>query len=134
MPWPCESGLTKLTALKAAVGDRFTQMGQMHWGTTTDVGLLAEALNIGFIVFSSLMQGDGRWIYGLNLKRAEFPFWILLYNSNEVHFQVPVLSNQEVLATPTSVYQTSELPRALAQHFELCNKMTIGQRDRGGVN
>ena len=33
---------------------------------TIDVVLLAEALNIGLVVFSSRMQGEGRWIYGLS--------------------------------------------------------------------
>ena len=111
-PWACSDGMTKLAALKGAVADRFAQMGQTHWGTTTDVGLLSEALNVGFVVLSSQMQGRGRWIYGLNLKRTDFPFWVLVYNSGLVHFQVPVLSALDGSAPYHSVFRSEELPRA----------------------
>ena len=133
-PWACSDGMTKLTALRGAVADRFAQMGQTHWGTTTDIGLLSEALNIGFVVFSSQMQGQGRWIYGLNLKRTDYPFWVLVYNSGLVHFQVAVLSALEGSAPYRSVYRSEDVPDALAQHFALCSGMPMGQRDQGGVN
>ena len=88
---PVPNGVNTLRALQTAMADFFRQPGHMHWGTVTDLRMLAVALNIGCIVFSDAPQ-DGsaasRWIYGLNCDRGDFPLWMVLYNSGNVHFQL----------------------------------------------
>ena len=85
------NGVNTLRALQTAMADCFRQPGHMHWGTVTDVRMLTVALNIGCVVFSDTPQ-DGsaarRWIYGLNCDRGDFPLWMVLYNSGNVHFQL----------------------------------------------
>jgi hypothetical protein len=132
--WPLTGGRDKLAELKRTVSEHFAELGNNHWGTTTDIAMLAEALNIGFIVFGSHVLGSGHWIHGLNLERADFPFWILLYNAGAVHFQLAEVSSQAAAEPPRSAFTTGDIPRGLAQHYNLCNEKHIGQGSSGGVS
>ena len=81
-----EGGTTKLLNLQAELQEVLQESGNTHWGTVLDVAMLAEALNIGFMVFSSRVQGSDRWLYGLNLQRGYFPFLMMLYCNENVHY------------------------------------------------
>ena len=134
---PVPNGVSSLRALRVAVGNFFRQPGHVHWGTATDLRMLAVALDIGFIVFSSAPQ-DGavgrRWIYGLNCDRGDFPLWMVLYNRGNVHFQLAALMCH-VRRLRHSVFRTAELPETVVQHYNLCNgRNPIGSHYRGGVN
>ena len=106
----------------------------LHWGTITDVGFLSEALKIGFIIFGSTMLGAGRWIHGLNLEGADFPYRLSLYNIDVVYFQFLVMTGQECSENGLSVLCAEDVPPPVAQHFQLCNNMCIGHRGGSGVN
>ena len=110
----------------------------MHWGTVTDVKILADVLDMGLIVFASANQGgsaeDSRWIYGTNFDRADYPHWMLLYNIDNVHFQLAGLA--PLCGDPsTSVFRIDDVPDALKEHYNRCNGHCImGSKYRGGIS
>jgi hypothetical protein len=53
-----QNGATLLAQLREDVEGVFAVLGHMHWGTSTDLVMLAEALNVGFVFFFE--RGTGR--------------------------------------------------------------------------
>jgi hypothetical protein len=137
-------GVNKLAALKMLVGDHFATMGNKHWGTPTDIAMLAKSLRIGFIIVASVCFGNDRWIAGLNLEAADFPHWICLYNKwvpsghggsmAPIHFQLAEYRPSNGLRPAASVFKIADLPPALVEHYNRCNDKNIGQRSSGGIN
>ena len=144
VPVPIANGRAKIRDLRNFMRCTFCQPGNNHWGTPMDIALLAEALNVGIIIFSSRSQGRGRdgtdkWIYGVNLARGDFPFWITLYNSEDgygrpVHFQVAELTSQGPNDVEACYFSTSALPDALVTHYNQCNDKSVGEESQGGVS
>jgi hypothetical protein len=131
---PLDNGATNLRALQGAVGDVFSQPGHTHWGTVTDVQMLAVALNVGMIVFSSQDQGQDHWIYGLNCDRGDFPLWMVLYNRSNQHFLLGAIT-VDPNRPGTTVFPTADLPPMLLEHYNVCNgDAPVGSQYRGGVN
>jgi hypothetical protein len=130
-----ERGETFLVSLREEVRDIFATPGNMHWGTATDVVLLAEELGVGLIVFSNTPQGvDNRWIYGVSAVRGDYPFWLLLYCSDNVHFQLAAATSTAGAAS-ASAFRLRDLPDALVAHYNLCNSsMPIGRAFHGGIS
>jgi len=115
-----ENGMAKLFVLRQTVSDIFSTYGNDHWGTVTDVGMLMEALDIGFFVFSNNEMGLGRWIYGVHRKKETYPYWITLYLRNNQHFVLAEVYD-EVQQKYTCFFPDDKLPAALREHWELCN-------------
>ena len=115
-----ENGSGILCELRAQVRDVFQTPGDLHWGTITDIAMLAEHLNVGFIVWSSTCQGNGRWIYGLNLSRGDVPHWMMLYCRDVTHYQLAQLHAPD-LPTPRCFFPMHTIPAPLASHYNLCN-------------
>ena len=67
-----ENGSVILDNLRRACEEHLSIMGNHHWGTVTDVVMLCEALNMGFIIMSNTIQQqnarDPRWMFGLTLE------------------------------------------------------------------
>ena len=132
-------GVVNLRNLRANVKETYQLTGDYHWGTETDIAMLSEALGIGFMVFTSVEQGQGRWIKGLSLERADHPFWMLLYreepqagHGDNAHYRLAQLRCSR--APARTFFATRDLPQPLAQHFNLCNGRTpIGSQYQGGV-
>ena len=47
---------------------------------------------------------DPRWMFGLTLERADFPYWMMLYNIDQAHFQLLACAAPDVGALETSVF------------------------------
>ena len=64
-----EDGQRKLQSLRHSCEEQLSIMGNHHWGAVTDVVMLSEALNLGLIIMSDIVQQQGsqdqRWIFGL---------------------------------------------------------------------
>ena len=129
-----EHGETLLASLRAEVREIFATPGNTHWGNATDVVLLAEALGVGLIVFSAAAQGlDNRSIYGVSAVRGDYPFWLLLHCSHNVHYQLAAATS-EAGGTSASAFRVRDLPEAIVAHYNHCNGSTpIGSASRGGV-
>ena len=115
-----ENGVFKLNELKKVVATILSTCGNTHWATPTDVVALGEALNIGFVIFSSRAHGAAQWLYGFNPKRGDFPYWMSLYCQGQVHFQVMQLrcSNEVV---DNSFWSRQHLPSALRNLYNASN-------------
>ncbi len=96
--------------------------------------MLADAFNVGFIVFASREQGQRRWIQGLNLERGDYPYWMLLYWIDPVHYQLAALQSAGD-ARSRAFYATQHLPLQVVQHYNLCNGSSpIGRAHYGGIS
>ena len=129
-----ENGAVNLALLREDLSEKFTQMGNYHWGSQQDVVMLSEALGIGFIVFTSIEQGNDQWIQYLNFQRSDYEFWMLLYWQDPIHYRLLQLrtSNHGRLQC---FYHRSEIPDVLVQHFNLCNRSSpIGLQASVGVS
>ena len=123
-----------LAQLRGEVRDVFSTPGNVHWGTVLDVGMLSEALDLGFAILSSAMQGVDRWIYGLNASRGDYPYWLLLYGSADIHFQLAAATTTRG-GPAASAFARADLPRVIVDHYNLCNASSpIGSAFRGGVS
>ena len=113
-------------------------MGNHHWGTVTDIAMLTESLNLGFMVMSNKEQQRhaqaARWMFGLNVERADFPYWMLLYNIDLTHFQLLACSDLSSGVVGTSVFSAVDVPPALKNHWNLCNERFFGSASQGGVS
>ena len=113
-----------LHALKQHVSAECGQTGNNHWGTVTDIQMLAIAFNVGFIIFPMPKDGDPGdprgWVKGLELDRGDFSHWMLLYCISNVHFQLFFLQCGRG-ASYKSVYPIEALPAPLQQQYNLNN-------------
>ena len=91
-------GTVKLAQLREEICGIFQTVGNMHWATVMDVGILSQVLRIGFIIFPDRKQGAQNsvngWVYGLHLEDNVFPYWFTLYNQGNLHFQVLEISQR----------------------------------------
>ena len=131
---PVPNGVNRLAVAKAAIRDYFAECGDCHWGTQTDVVTLAEALNVGFIIFADQAQGGNQWIQYLNYQRADYPFWMLRYWEDPVHFRLAFVQNGEQ-ERGTCFFTSESLPLFVKEHFNVCHRSTpIGSSFSGGVS
>ena len=121
-----EEGRSKLQTLRHACEEQLSIMGNQHWGTVTDVVMLSEALNLGLIIMSDREQQrvsqNPRWMFGLTLERADFPYWITLYNIDNTHFRLLMSSTIGGNGEKTCVFSTEQMPDSLRDHWNLCNE------------
>ena len=136
-----ENGTVLLQDLRRACQSHLSIMGNHHWGTVTDIAMLSESLNLGFMVLSNkeqqrhVLSGGGRqWMFGLNVERADFPYWMLLYNIDLTHFQLLACSDLSSGVEGTSVFSPVNVPPALKNHWNLCNERFYGSASQGGVS
>ena len=85
-----------------------------------DVVFLGEACNLGFVIFTNNKQGNGRWLYGFNPRRGNFPYWLCLYCSNNLHFQVLQLHNLTT-GEARSHWAVGDLPAEVRRQYDACN-------------
>ena len=133
---PVADGTSMLAVLRQSLQEIFAECGGMHWGTQMDMAMLAEALNVGFMTFTSAEQGHGQWINGLNLERGDHPFWILLYwlDRDPAHYQLLELQRSSDLRSHT-FFSIGELPEPIVNHYNSCNASSpIGQAYYGGIS
>ena len=72
-------------------------------------------------------------MYGLNQRRADYDWWVLLYCHGNVHYQLASLPH-DAEGTNRSFYHVSQLPVALRAAFDRANtSCPIGQDYRGGI-
>ena len=119
-------------------------MGNKHWGTPTDIAMISKSLSLGFIIFASRCFGNGRWIAGLNLETADYPYWICLYNKwiplgdgvnwAPMHFQVAEYRLGSRSGDAASFFKIADLPPLLIEHYNLCNEKSIGESSTGGIS
>ena len=87
-----DNGTMKLAQLRKEIYDIFQTVGNMHWATVMDIGMLSKALRIGFIIFPDRKQGAQNsakgCVYGFHFAGHVFPYWLTLYNQRDLHFQV----------------------------------------------
>ena len=64
----------------------------MHWATLTDIGLLAQALDIGFLVFADQLESGGReCLVRLGESQRARPYYVALWYQDSVHFRAAEL-------------------------------------------
>ena len=127
-----EDGTIKLEGLRAVLLDVFSTPGNMHWATQTDVAALADHLNMGFIVFASREQGNGHWMQGLNLERGNFPYWMLIYWEDPMHYRLGQLT---CAGRPRTWFARADVPSAIEDHYNLCNGSSpMGRAPYGGIS
>ena len=115
-----EDGFAKLQKLKDVIHNIWCTCGNLHWATPTDVVMLGEACQLGFLIFSSRRQGNGRWLYGFNPRRGDFQYWITLYCINNAHFKV--LQFQRVGTQDVCTYwPITSLPVEFQRQYDVCN-------------
>jgi len=115
-----DNGVFKLNELKNVMSTILTTCGDIHWATPIDVVALGEALNIGFVIFSNEVNGAGKWLYGYNPKRGNFPYWMSLYCEGNFHFTVLELRrSSEVVGS--SFWSRQDLPLALQSLYDASN-------------
>ena len=133
-----DNGSVILSDLRRTCLSHLSVMGNHHWGTVTDVVMLSESLNIGFVVMSNTPQQrnpqGARWMFGLNLERADFPYWMMLYNIDLMHFQLLICSKLDMAEERTSVFESADVPLALREHWNLCNERQFGYGSQGGIS
>ena len=115
-----DNGVFKLNELKRLVASILTTCGNTHWATQTDVVALGEALNIGFVIFSSEANAAGQWLYGFNPKRGNFPYWVSLYCDRNVHFTALQLQRGNE-AVKSSFWSRQRLPPAVRNLYTASN-------------
>ncbi len=129
------AGVQQLAALKEVIGEHFTTMGHKHWGTELDLAILSETLNVGFVILSSTAQGGQRWIKNYGATRADFPFWVILYNHRDVHNQLAGLrAGVDGITRLAFHYALADMPAALTVHWERRTRLPLGQASRGGFS
>ena len=133
-----DNGRVILEDLRRTCQSHLSVMGNHHWGTVTDIVMLSESLNIGFMVMSNKAQQrnaqGARWMFGLNLERADFPYWMMLYNIDLMHFQLLSCADLNVDVERTNVFAAADVPLALREHWNLCNERHFGYASQGGIS
>jgi hypothetical protein len=130
-----ENGMLRLYQLRESIQAIWSLCGNVHWGTVVDVDKLADALDIGFIIFPNNRQldvrtGRERWIYGYHIKKSEYPYWITLYCRDNSHFVLAETydpSQQKY----TCFFPNDRLPAPLRAHWSQCNHTP---QFRGGIS
>ena len=133
-----EDGQSKFQSLRQSCEEQLSIMGNHPWGTVTVVVMLSEALNLGLIIMSDIVQLQGsqnqRWIFGLNLERADFPHWLILYNLASANFQLLMSKPIDGNGDKTCVFSAAQVPDSLRAHWKLCNERRYGSHAQGGVS
>ncbi len=117
-----EDGASKLAKLREQLWVIYAhpcRRGGWHWGTHEDIGALAGALDMGFIVFTSVPSSD-RWIYSLALDRGDYGKFMFLISITQVHFMRGQLFCDH-WREPCSVIRARDLPEGLSTHYSICN-------------
>ena len=138
VPVSRDNGRTLLADLRRICRSNLAIMGNHHWGTVTDIVMLSESLNLGLMVMSNVAQQrnaqESRWMFGLNLERADFPYWMMLYNIDRMHFQLLTCSDVTASTGQTSVFAAGDVPLALKNHWNLCSDRRFGYSSQGGIS
>ncbi|MDA8582591.1 hypothetical protein N9L68_00130 [bacterium] len=113
-------GCDRLRMLRATLRRMLEMQGSAHWGTQTDVALRSHPLRIGCIVFTNATMGENKIIYGINATRADYPYWITLYCSNNVHFQLAALRTSSG-PDRRHAWHVDALPTHLRQEYDRLN-------------
>ena len=104
-----DNGTVMLEDLRRCCQSHLSTMGNHHWGTVTDIAMLSEGMNPGFMVMSNKPQQrqapGARWMFGLNVERADFPYWMMLYNIDLSHIQLLACSDLGVDVEGSSVFR-----------------------------
>ena len=129
-----DDGIAKLSSLKDRLRSILATCGNTHWATPMDVVFLGEACSLGFVIFGNRKQGNGRWLYGFNPRRGDFPYWLSLYCISNIHFKVLQLSHMET-RTARSHWAIESLPAAIRRQYDVCNSNNrVGSADGFGIS
>ena len=112
--------------LRIRMQEIWSTPGNCHWGTVTDVAMLADALDIGFIIFpnSPFGRNHERWMYGVHTQKRNFPYWVMLYCEHVTHFLLAEVATTEA-ASYTCFFSDVDLPSTLRDHWSLCNPASL---------
>ena len=115
-------GSGKFFEMREALQGCFSQMGDFHWGTQTDVKNLSEALNIGVFMFCDALQEGGQQpLYKIGADREDFPFWITLWWKEAVHFRLAEVAGEG--GRSTCFWRAEDVPAALRMEYRRCNRL-----------
>ena len=127
-------GHSCLTALRVCVKDEIMRLGNNHWGDWFDVQSLSDGLDVGVLMFCDELQDEGRQcFYNIGAQREDYAFWIALWWDPPTHFRLAQLAcgDEELGANvePShtgfiSFWATAELPHALLEHYQSCNRLS----------
>ena len=115
-----QNGMVKLYELRETIRAKFSTCGNEHWGTVTDVAALTDSFDIGIIVFSNREMGLGRWMYSTVPKKRVYPYWIMLYCIDNVHFVLAEFYDA-ARREYTCFFPNDRLPDPLREHWLFCN-------------
>ena len=73
-------------------------------------------------------------MFGLNLDRADFPYWMMLYNIGQTHFQLLTCADVNANTGQTRVFAAADVPLALKNHWNLCSDRRFGYSSQGGIS
>ena len=129
-----DDGFAKLSALKRQLRTTFETCGNLHWASPMDVVFLGEACNLGFVIFTNNRQGNGRWLYGFNPRRGDFPYWLSLYCIDNFHFKVLQLHRLDAEAV-ASRWSIEALLTEVRRQYDACNANNpVGSGDGLGIS
>ena len=115
-------GESAVAGLRNTLKTQFERTGNSHWGMETDVKNLAQALNIGFLVFADGLQKNGtQCLVNLNLHNFEEPaYYACLWWMEPVHFRLCQLKLDEH-APWQCFFKKEDMPPSLRAHVWECN-------------
>lgn len=115
-------GASALVRLRSTLKQAFERAGNSHWGMETDVKHLAQALNIGFLVFADGLQRNGtQCLVNLNLQNSQEPtYYVCLWWFEPVHFRLCQLKVHDN-APWQCFFKREDLPPSLRAHLWECN-------------
>ena len=124
-------------ALKDAAPELFPTLGNLRGGTTLDIKVLANALNVGFFVYADKPL-DGiasrQWMCSFDSPRGGYAHWILLYYIADQHFMLGWLDDGTG-APPKCAFSPSGIPPLLPNDYNLANvSAPVGSACNGGFS
>ena len=115
-------GESVLAGVRSTLKAEFERTGNSHWGMETDVKHLAQALDIGFLVFADSLQKNGsQCLVNLNLQNFEEPaYYVCLWWMEPVHFRLCQLKLSDE-GPWNCFFKREDLPPSLRAHQMECN-------------
>ena len=123
-----------------SVQDIFATLGNMRWGTSTDVQMLSDILGIGFVIFADRPQ-DGpagtRFVCSVDSTRGDYAYWMFLYFLGESHFQLCEVKEDHEREQDQRwlvFCKLEDVPRHIKSLYDASNAASpMGSAYRGGI-
>ena len=129
-PLTIPDGIAALAQLRRTIQNDYTVLGNWHWGDSTDVLHLSEALEIGVLIFCEHLQNRGQHcLYSVGSEREDFPFWMAIWWDEPTHFRLAELAPLDSNGAGTEpaytcFWSAKDLPESLLQEYRYFNRRT----------